>query len=222
MASHASSVLKSAVTASRLDAAPCLLQSDCNYSDKFSILEVFLFPFEKTFDAVSAIKFSKDHFWLGPLACIFYLLFVYAGPRYMKRRPAYDLRTPLRWWNLFCAVLSFWGMLRVVPHLWIYIRHVGMGTSLCAPPVVCFRRSAAGFWGTVFLYSKVIATTLSRCFDAAFVLSLISSSNCLIPFLSFYVNGRCNFFIGITTPPFFYALGSLSSSNSLLDFIFAL
>lgn len=130
--------------------------SGFNLLKKLLVVEPLLFPFENTFDPVPVIMFSKNTFWLGPVCCLLYLAFVYVGPKYMKNRPSFDLRTPLRFWNLFCAIMSFWGMLRVVPHLWMYAMKVGFGTTLCAPPVVGFRHGAASFWGTVFVYSKFL------------------------------------------------------------------
>lgn len=123
---------------------------------EFPSLSPFYFSWEKSFDPISVLFFSRRYYWLTPCAAALYLLFIYIGPRIMASRPAYDLRTPLRYWNLFLAIFSFWGTARIVPHLVLMIAKTGFSATLCIPPVWTFGSGAAGLWTVFFVYSKYL------------------------------------------------------------------
>jgi len=64
-----------------------------------------LYSFE-LLDSPTVYKFitgyRKFAIWLG----FVYLLFLYFGPKYMKNRPAFNLKFPLAIWNFLLAALS--------------------------------------------------------------------------------------------------------------------
>ncbi|KAL8431526.1 hypothetical protein Efla_000572 [Eimeria flavescens] len=74
----------------------------------------------------------------------------------MKDRPAYDLRTPLKYWNLTLAVFSLVGMVRIVPQLGLLIWQWGFECSIVGPPVYAYGHGAAGLWTLLFIYSKFV------------------------------------------------------------------
>jgi len=113
-------------------------------------------PAETNYDGGAALTFSRQNYWFGPVATIAYLVFIYIGPKMMENRKAYDLRTPLKYWNLGLAVFSFIGMVRVVPHL-IYMLVVhGWEVSMCTPPAFTYGHGSCGLWVMLFIYSKYL------------------------------------------------------------------
>lgn len=123
------------------------------------------FPFEKRFEPFGTLRASKHHAWLGPVFCALYLLFVYLGPKFMQNRKPYDLRRPLQIWNFFIGFISAWGMVRVVPHLILYVARVGFRATLCIPPAVGYGFGAPGLWSAIFIYSKFV-----ELIDTAFII----------------------------------------------------
>eukprot|EP00920_Eleutheroschizon_duboscqi_P029570 GHVT01071766.1.p1 GENE.GHVT01071766.1~~GHVT01071766.1.p1 ORF type:complete len:369 (+),score=4.88 GHVT01071766.1:361-1467(+) len=123
--------------------------------EKYPALRMF-FPFawENNFNAASALEFVTNYFWLAPCVCVLYLLFCYFGQRWMECRSPFDLRKPLKYWNLFLAIFSTIGALRVVPQ--VILMHVqwGFKCSICFPPVYTFGHGPAAFWMAMFVYSK--------------------------------------------------------------------
>lgn len=122
---------------------------------EFPALANFYFSWETSYVPFSLMKFSRTRYWLAPLVVTLYIIFVYFGPKIMENRKAFDLKTPLKYWNLLLAIFSFIGMLRIVPHLVYFMWKVGFSATLCTPPVWSFGFGAAGLWTVLFIYSKV-------------------------------------------------------------------
>lgn len=122
--------------------------------EMFPILKPFYFDFERKFSAACALSWNINNYFAAPLAAFVYLLFCYFGKRWMKDRPAYDLRTPLKYWNLVLAIFSFIGMIRIVPQLAILIWNWGFESSVVGPPVYAYGHGSAGLWTLLFIYSK--------------------------------------------------------------------
>eukprot|EP00976_Prorocentrum_cordatum_P091387 1188512-Prorocentrum_minimum.AAC.1 len=80
-----------------------------------------LYPleWEKSFDAIPYLRFSENHPIVPFLACSAYLLLVYYGTseRHIRERKARPLKRTLMLWNLFLAIFSLTGVVRVLPHL---------------------------------------------------------------------------------------------------------
>jgi hypothetical protein len=73
----------------------------------------------------------------------------------------FDLKGPLRAWNLLLSVFSLVGFLRTLPHLAYYVlsdkdglAH-GFYASLCRPAETSFGQGANGLWTMLFIFSKV-------------------------------------------------------------------
>ncbi|CDJ36988.1 fatty acid elongation protein, putative [Eimeria tenella] len=122
--------------------------------ERFPFLKPFYFSFETEFSAAAALSWNIANYYVAPLAACLYLLFCYCGTKYMKNREPFDLRTPLKYWNLALAIFSFMGMVRVVPQLACLVCSYGFEASLASPPVYAYGHGAAGFWTLLFIYSK--------------------------------------------------------------------
>lgn len=84
-----------------------------------------------------------------------YLLVIFGGRVLMANRPAFKMDTLMAGWNLFLAVFSFCGMVRVLPHLWITYLDEGFDYTICTPPSTWYGLSASGLWTALFIISKI-------------------------------------------------------------------
>eukprot|EP01127_Copromyxa_protea_P001542 TRINITY_DN11515_c0_g1_i1.p2 TRINITY_DN11515_c0_g1~~TRINITY_DN11515_c0_g1_i1.p2 ORF type:complete len:286 (+),score=52.27 TRINITY_DN11515_c0_g1_i1:46-903(+) len=64
---------------------------------------------------VYASDYMINHIEIPFITMMVYLFLVWYLTRMMKNRPAFDLRGPLFWWNMFLAVFSAIGAFYVVP-----------------------------------------------------------------------------------------------------------
>lgn len=119
------------------------------------VLQYLYTSWEKAYDGIHVLLWSRSRYWLCPLFCSLYLGFIYAAPRLMAKKQPYDLRRPLKYWNLFLAIFSLLGSIRVVPHIVVFLYQFGWQASLCSPPVYTYGRGAVGLWTMLFIYSKV-------------------------------------------------------------------
>jgi elongation of very long chain fatty acids protein 6 len=111
--------------------------------------------FEQNYDSNFGLNFTKEHPYL-PLGITFsYLSACYFGQQYMKNRPAYDLQSPLAFWNLFLSTFSFIGMLRTVPQLLYNLNSMTLQDNLCTDPKESFANGACGLWVQLFIFSKI-------------------------------------------------------------------
>jgi len=111
-------------------------------------------PYETEYNGGITLTVSRQNYWLGPAVCVLYLLFIYIGPKVMGGRKPWDLRTPLKFWNLCLAVFSFIGTVRVLPHLVYLLLSLGWNVSMCTPPAFTYGHGACGLWVMLFIYSK--------------------------------------------------------------------
>lgn len=65
-----------------------------------------------------------------------YFVAIFAGKAAMHYWPAWDLSTPLKYWNLALSLFSTIGMLRTVPQLVHNLATRGLDATVrvCAPP----------------------------------------------------------------------------------------
>jgi len=109
--------------------------------------------FEKL-DLVDRIKWAMQYWTISIYAAAIYLIFIYAGQKWMKNRKAFELKTPLILWNLGLAVFSIWSFIRVVPELFQVLSSPnGFFRSVCVREI--FNESSA-FYGYLFMWSKVV------------------------------------------------------------------
>lgn len=97
----------------------------------------------------------SENWWVVYISLAIYMSMIIFLPMIMKKRPLKNLSTPLACWNLFLAVYSTIGAVRVVPHLlWFMSTHTFKQT-VCTAPYHINGDGATGLWVTLFTLSKV-------------------------------------------------------------------
>lgn len=122
-------------------------------------LSPFYTSYEKHFDAAASFLFLYNHIWIPILATVLYLAFCYYGPKVMRHRKAFHLKTALCLWNLSLSLISIAGAVRVGTHL-LYLLSPWGGFSfrdtICEPPEATYADNATGLWCVVFTVSKLL------------------------------------------------------------------
>eukprot|EP01071_Lankesteria_metandrocarpae_P001977 Lankesteria_metandrocarpae@DN2002_c0_g1_i1.p2 len=114
--------------------------------------------------SLQALVWGRNHYWGAAIAAVLYMLSIWLGTWYMKKQEPFDLRRPLKYWNLLLAIFSIMGSLRVVPHMINMMSTVGLGNSMCSPAAYTVGFSAPSVWVTLFVYSKY-----AELLDTAFI-----------------------------------------------------
>jgi elongation of very long chain fatty acids protein 6 len=113
----------------------------------------FTLPFEKlTFGREEAIsKWAHERIYIPMIISIVYGIAVYFGRKWMRFRPAFELRKSLVAWNVCLAVFSILGSIRMVPDLVYVLRYYGFTISVCH---AYGYSGVTGFWAILFVASK--------------------------------------------------------------------
>lgn len=85
----------------------------------------FAFPFEKNFDVEYHVKWYFENWSLTLYASFTYLIFVFAGVKFMEKREPYKLKLPLTLWSLSLSIFSIMAATRLVPTSLLLIRTKG-------------------------------------------------------------------------------------------------
>ena len=110
--------------------------------------------YEKNFDVRPTFLFVHDSWWLPVVSIILYMAMILVVPRLTAKRPR-KVDTALAYWNLFLAVFSIMGAIRIVPHLlWFQATHTFKET-VCTQPQMINGDGASGLWCLLFTLSKV-------------------------------------------------------------------
>eukprot|EP00923_Selenidium_pygospionis_P015036 GHVN01026096.1.p1 GENE.GHVN01026096.1~~GHVN01026096.1.p1 ORF type:complete len:396 (+),score=51.23 GHVN01026096.1:115-1188(+) len=120
--------------------------------------------FESNFFGGPALVISRRLALLAPIASVIYLASIWFGQMFMASRKPFDLRRPLKYWNLFLAVFSLIGALRTGPHLLYMALNHGLDLVFCSPPAFTYAHDPCGLWVVLFVYSKYI-----ELIDTAFI-----------------------------------------------------
>jgi hypothetical protein len=100
---------------------------------------------------------TRVYWWAAPLVAFLYLGAVFVGQKIMVSKKAYDLKIPLAGWNLFLAVFSIIGTIRLVPHLFYGLIVNPHTYFFCRAANEAFGgRGSAGLWVNLFVWSKYI------------------------------------------------------------------
>jgi len=97
-------------------------------------LEQFYTDYEKNFDVQPAYNFIRDNGWIALTGAALYLAFLYFGQKWMATRQAFNVKGFTALWNLFLAVFSICGMVRVVPHFFFLVSHKTFRETICQRP----------------------------------------------------------------------------------------
>mmetsp|Transcript_1029 Transcript_1029/g.1194 ORF Transcript_1029/g.1194 Transcript_1029/m.1194 type:complete len:323 (-) Transcript_1029:223-1191(-) len=100
------------------------------------------------------LRWSRDNYWHAYVTACLYILLVFLGKRLMATRGAFDLRRPLKYWNLLLAAFSIWGSLRLIPHMLTVAMNFDFTTALCTPPAYTIGHGTTSVWVVMFMLSK--------------------------------------------------------------------
>ena len=98
------------------------------------------------------------------IAVILYFLFIYFGQRIMKDRKPFDLKGVLAFWNLSLSLFSFYGAIRIVPHLLHRIMTLSFEDTVCEAAQISYGCGVAGLVSQLFVLSKI-----PELFDTVFI-----------------------------------------------------
>lgn len=111
------------------------------------------------FDGIAASLWVTQHDWIPVVAILLYLVLIFYGPRFMKKRAPLKARWPVWLWNLFLAVYSWCGVIRAGPYFFEKIFEAPFPekficTSAIAPGAHYYHGDL-GFWTMAFMMSKI-------------------------------------------------------------------
>jgi len=93
--------------------------------------------------------------WMVPVVVsILYLIAIPVGQRWMDKRQAYELKTPLFLWNLLLSIFSIMGTIHLLPHFLFGLYQNGPMYFVCRNAYIGHGRGAVGFWSLLFVLSK--------------------------------------------------------------------
>ncbi|CAD5119063.1 unnamed protein product [Dimorphilus gyrociliatus] len=119
--------------------------SDFNYT--------LYLPFEKNFDQETFWLWITKNWYLSLWFSLAYVIVIFSGKRYMKHRPAANLRTELAIWSGILAIFSILGAIRTVPELLYVLKNYGWDFSICNSSYAYYQPTA--LWTSLFALSKV-------------------------------------------------------------------
>ncbi|XP_078620241.1 very long chain fatty acid elongase 6-like [Branchiostoma floridae x Branchiostoma japonicum] len=114
----------------------------------------YLQRFERDFDYQGAMEWMDTNWTQCVHWCVFYVLMIVLGQRWMQNRTKYTLRGPLIGWNLLLGMFSVLGTIRFVPPLVSDVREHGFEWTLCS--ATWYRDPVLHLWGSAFAFSKVL------------------------------------------------------------------
>ena len=111
--------------------------------------------FEKNFDPLPGVNFSKTNSWM-PVACVvLYLVSIVGGQKLMESRKPIKMDGVLSAWNLALSLFSLCGALRTVPHILHNVFSKHFDETICTPAELDWGCGACGFWVQLFVFSKI-------------------------------------------------------------------
>jgi elongation of very long chain fatty acids protein 6 len=119
-------------------------------------LRPFYSNFELNYDSEEVLmRMMHNNYIVPTVAIVGYLLFCYFGQKIMANRTAFGLNGSLAAWNLFLALFSLWGALRMVPHTLWMMHNYTFEETICTPAYLTYGCGAAGFAVQMFCLSKL-------------------------------------------------------------------
>jgi hypothetical protein len=112
----------------------------------------FYFGWEQALKWTDVGPWFKDNMWIPFTLSVIYVAGVFGGQHLMKKRPAYDLKNVLIYWNAFLTVLSWALAIRLVPQLIKELWQGGLRFSVCTNE---FTNPPTNVWVMIFVLSKV-------------------------------------------------------------------
>lgn len=115
--------------------------------------EIFSFSFEEL-DLFWWHNFVGEYWKCAIYAGVFYVVTIFGLQRWMRDRPAMDLKRPLFYWNFVLGIFSIAGFIRMLP---------GFTKNLLEPngfyDSICVKKGLdipTAFWTVLFILSKYL------------------------------------------------------------------
>jgi len=122
----------------------------------YPALKPFYSQFEISYDPEPMLERMKELGTIVPVVAVLgYMAMCYFGSMIMKNRTAFGLNNLLAGWNLFLAVFSAYGAIRMVPHSIYLISSRSFEETVCAPAYLAYGMGAAGLAVQLFCISKL-------------------------------------------------------------------
>jgi len=128
-----------------------LTQVSFDHKKLWRILSASEFP-EKT-----AKQWINDHFLITIQMSLVYVVVVFGTKFLMRNRQPFNLFVPLNAWNLFLAVFSIMGTIKLTPEFISTLQNRGFQASYCK--IWDFTKGENGYWVFLFITSKLIELT---------------------------------------------------------------
>lgn len=112
-----------------------------------------VFNFERQFDPMNTAKWLEANWAHSMTLSIFYITFIYFAKKMMYQRKPFSLKKPLFTWNLFLAVFSAIGVLKISPEFFDALFTEGFQYSICN---ISYIYGVSGFWTRMFVMSKAL------------------------------------------------------------------
>ncbi|VDK55234.1 unnamed protein product [Anisakis simplex] len=124
-----------------------------NHSLHTDYIYKYALPFEKIDDPVAATLFLQRNWYHSITISVVYFIMIKFIQKFMEKREAFDLRTPLFIWNASLAIFSTFGFIRFTEDLIHSVVTLGMYRSTC---YTIHPKSVAAFWALLFALSKIV------------------------------------------------------------------
>ncbi|CAD5227224.1 unnamed protein product [Bursaphelenchus xylophilus] len=113
----------------------------------------FVIPMETSFDSVASTLWMQENWHHSVSFSALYIISLYAGQKIMEGRKPFLLEGPLFYWNLFLAIFSLFGFIRMTPEMFWAVGSNSFEYSICT---ASFAQGVTGFWTEMFAMSKVL------------------------------------------------------------------
>ena len=111
-------------------------------------------PFETDFNSRVWYTSFHDNFDYFYLACLFYVVTIFSGQYFMKKRPPFNPGNFLFLWNLALCLFSTFGFLRMSAEIPPLLRHYkNFECTVCIPQL---ETGPPALWQVMFTLSKFV------------------------------------------------------------------
>jgi len=123
--------------------------------ERFPWMNATVFDYERRYDHTPALAWVRNNSHIPVIAVTVYVLFIFVGKQYMDGRERFNLRAPLKYWNLFLAIFSAIGSFRTLPAFAQLLQDEGFNAIVCGKPVEKgWVLTETGLWCVIFIFSK--------------------------------------------------------------------
>ena len=118
---------------------------------------LYPFSFENNFNSGGVWSlWSRANIHVPFICVLVYLFVVFSLKSWMSTREKFHVTTCWKYWNTMLSIFSWWGALRLVPHIFSLGYHQGIFYTYCGNAVLTYGPDgASGLWTGLFIFSKI-------------------------------------------------------------------